>query len=113
MVRANSRFGGHLVSGHIDGTGKVVHKRLQENAILFDIEIKEEDRKWIILKGSIAVDGISLTIFQVGKNTFSLSIIPHTAEMTTLGEKAVGDIVNIEYDMLGKYVHQMLELKNL
>lgn len=112
-MAANSRFGGHLVSGHIDGTGKVVHKRLQENAILFDIEIKEEDRKWIILKGSIAVDGISLTIFQVGKNTFSMSIIPHTAEMTTLGEKAVGDIVNIEYDMLGKYVHQMLELKNL
>lgn len=109
-IGANGRFGGHFVSGHIDGTGKITRKRKQENAVYYDIEIPEAMVKYFIRKGSVAVDGISLTVFDVGQNTFMISLIPHTVSETILGEKNLGDIVNIECDMLAKHVHHMLHL---
>lgn len=106
---ANGRFGGHFVSGHIDGTGKVMRKERQENAIYYDIKITEEFQAYLLKKGSIAVDGVSLTIFEVDGQTFTISLIPHTVSQTVLGEKGVGDVVNIEYDMLAKHVEQMIK----
>lgn len=105
---ANGRFGGHFVSGHVDGTGKIVNKQQQENAIYYTIEIPNELAKYLLVKGSIAVDGISLTVFDRSENTFTISLIPHTVTETVLGAKGKGDIVNIECDMLAKYVGQMV-----
>lgn len=107
-MSANGRFGGHFVSGHVDGTGKITRKQKQENAIYYDIEIPEELTKYFLLKGSVAVDGISLTIFNVDQNTFTISLIPHTVSETILGAKKQGDIVNIECDMLAKHVQNLL-----
>ncbi|WP_085993199.1 riboflavin synthase [Oceanobacillus senegalensis] len=107
-MAANGRFGGHFVSGHIDGIGEIVKKHKDQNAIYYDIEIPEELAQFLLHKGSITVDGTSLTLFGVDKNVFIISLIPHTVEETILGEKGKGDIVNIECDMLAKYVHNML-----
>lgn len=107
-MAANGRFGGHFVSGHIDGTGRIINKYRQENAIYYEIEIPEEFSKFLLMKGSIAVDGISLTLFDVSENTFTISLIPHTVSETILGDKGQGDIVNLEYDMLAKHVQNML-----
>lgn len=107
-MAANGRFGGHFVSGHVDGTGKITRKQKQENAIYYDIEIPEELAKFFMMKGSVAVDGISLTVFDVGQSTFTISLIPHTVEETVLGEKSEGDVVNIECDMLAKHVQNLL-----
>lgn len=90
-MAANGRFGGHFVSGHIDGTGKIINKHRQENAIYYEIEIPEEFAKYLLMKGSVAVDGISLTVFDVGENTFTISLIPHTVSETILGDKGQGD----------------------
>lgn len=109
---ANGRFGGHFVSGHIDGTGKITRKERQENAIYYDVEIVEELQMYLLKKGSIAADGVSLTIFEVNGQTFTLSLIPHTVSQTILGEKGVGDVVNIECDMLAKHVEQMIKTNN-
>lgn len=108
-MAANGRFGGHFVSGHIDATGKIVKKKKEQNAIYYDIEIPNDLTKYILPKGSITVDGTSLTIFGIQKNIFTISLIPHTAKETILGEKEEGDIVNIECDMLAKYVQKMLQ----
>lgn len=108
-MAANGRFGGHFVSGHIDATGKIVKKKKEQNAIYYDIEIPNDLTKYILHKGSITVDGTSLTIFGIQKNIFTISLIPHTAKETILGEKEEGDIVNIECDMLAKYVQKMLQ----
>lgn len=108
-MHANGRFGGHFVSGHIDGTGKITRKEKQENAIYYDIEVSQELQPYLLKKGSIAVDGVSLTVFEVSEQTFTISLIPHTVSQTVLGEKAVGDVVNIECDMLAKYVEQMIQ----
>lgn len=107
-MAANGRFGGHFVSGHIDATGKIVKKKKEQNAIYYDIEIPNDLTKYILHKGSITVDGTSLTIFGIQKSIFTISLIPHTAKETILGEKEEGDIVNIECDMLAKYVQKML-----
>lgn len=107
-MAANSRFGGHFVSGHVDGIGKIVKKQPLDNAVYYEIEIPKDLRPYILLKGSIAVDGTSLTIFDVSENTFTLSIIPHTLKETIIGSKGVGDIVNIECDMIAKYIEQFL-----
>src|SRR5690625_274692 len=106
---AGGRFGGHFVSGHVDGIGKIQSKKSIDNAVYYDITVPNEIQRCIINKGSIAVDGISLTIFDIGKNRFTISLIPHTLNKTILGEKNVGDIVNIECDMLGKYVDQFIQ----
>lgn len=106
---ANGRFGGHFVSGHIDGTGEIIKKESQENAIYYTIELSSELATFILLKGSIAIDGISLTVFDHSETTVMISLIPHTVAETVLGAKGLGDIVNIECDMFAKYVHQMLK----
>ncbi|WP_067725300.1 riboflavin synthase [Oceanobacillus damuensis] len=107
-MAANGRFGGHFVSGHVDGIGTIIDKHKQENAIYYDIEIPEELAGYLLHKGSITVDGTSLTLFGVNKNVFTISLIPHTVSETVLGGKDKGDIVNIECDMLAKHVQQML-----
>lgn len=110
-MAAGGRFGGHFVSGHIDGTGVIKSKKALENAVYYEISADEELLKYVILKGSIAVDGTSLTVFAVTENSFMLSLIPHTLAETVLGLKEPGDIVNLECDMIGKYVGHFM--KNL
>lgn len=101
------RFGGHIVAGHVDGIGRIVSIKNEEMAVVFRISAKELMR-YIVPKGSIAVDGISLTVANVDSDTFSISIIPHTISNTTLKDKAVGDIVNLETDIIGKYVESLI-----
>lgn len=105
------RFGGHIVSGHIDGVGKIASLTRKENAILIEIETKEDILKYIVNKGSIAIDGISLTVASLTETSFIVSVIPHTLEDTTLSKKNVGDLVNLENDVIGKYVERLLTFK--
>ncbi|WP_343843165.1 riboflavin synthase [Salinibacillus aidingensis] len=109
---ANGRFGGHFVSGHVDGTGTIIEKKPVANAIYYQIELPDELEKLMMLKGSVAVDGTSLTVFGTENNVLTISLIPHTAENTVLGQKDEGDIVNIECDMLAKYVANMISDKD-
>lgn len=104
----NGRFGGHIVTGHIDGTGSISSVRREGNAVWYRIAARNEILEGIVEKGSIAVDGISLTVAEVTGRDFSVSIIPHTLAQTVLGEKRVGDVVNLENDVLGKYVRNMM-----
>jgi riboflavin synthase len=108
-LRLSDRIDGHLVSGHIDGIGTIASKHSLANAILIDINVPEALGKYIIKKGSVAVDGISLTVNQCDITSFEVSIIPHTAEITTIGKKKIGDQVNIETDIIGKYVERFTE----
>lgn len=110
-MAANGRFGGHFVSGHVDGIGTIVKKEPLDNAVYYEIEIPESLRPYILLKGSVAIDGTSLTIFKVTDTTFTISIIPHTLSETIIGSKGPGDIVNIECDMLAKYIEQFLHFR--
>nr|WP_278287326.1 riboflavin synthase [Caloranaerobacter ferrireducens] len=107
-LRLGDRLGGHLVSGHIDGTGKILSFDKEDNAIWVTIKPPEELLKYIIYKGSIAIDGISLTVAYIDNKTFKVSIIPHTKKVTTLIEKSLGDEVNLECDMIGKYIEKFL-----
>lgn len=107
-MSASGRFGGHFVSGHVDGVGKIIHKERRANAVYYQIEVPEQLCHYMLLKGSVTVDGTSLTLFGLNDTTFTISLIPHTLQETILGEKGVGDIVNIECDMLGKYVEKFL-----
>ncbi len=107
-LRLNSFLGGHLVLGHVDGIGKIQEKVSKANSIQFGFEIDEELGRYIVEKGSVAVDGISLTVNRCEKNRFYVNIIPHTARGTTLGFKKVADVVNIETDIIGKYVEKFL-----
>lgn len=102
------RLGGHLVSGHIDGVGEIIKKYRETNAVVIAIEASPEVLKYVIPKGSIAIDGISLTVVELKQNSFTVSLIPHTAKMTTLGFKQPGDMVNLEGDMIGKYVEKFI-----
>ncbi|MCD8501915.1 MAG: riboflavin synthase [Bacillaceae bacterium] len=108
-MAAGGRFGGHFVSGHVDGIGEIKRKERDNNAVYYEIKVNDTLRKYILMKGSIAVDGTSLTVFGVTDDTFTISIIPHTIEETIIGQKGPGDIVNIECDMLGKYIEQFIE----
>ena len=99
---------GHIVSGHVEGLGNISGKRPEGIAVVVTIDTPSELLKYIIKKGSIAIDGISLTVTEVTDTSFSVSLIPHTAKETTLGFKAVGDKVNLETDIIGKYVERML-----
>ena len=103
-MKLSDRLGGHLVSGHIDGIGVIRGVERKGGMSIFTIEVPAEFKKYLIIKGSVAIDGISLTVNEVKGNRFTVTIIPHTAEMTTLGFKKAGDIVNLEADMIGKYV---------
>ncbi|MBE6048473.1 MAG: riboflavin synthase [Clostridium sp.] len=107
----NTRLGGHIVSGHIDGTGKIIHIEREDNAVWFWIEIAEELTRYIVEKGSITVDGISLTVAFVDNKSFKVSIIPHTAKETILLNKLVGEEVNIECDILAKYIERLINPK--
>lgn len=107
-MKADGRFGGHFVTGHVDGIGEIVKKEQVENAVYYDILVPEQFMPYFIMKGSIAVDGVSLTIFGVGQNSVTISLIPHTLSETILGEKDVGQIVNIECDVMAKHIHNQL-----
>jgi riboflavin synthase len=108
----NGRFGGHIVAGHIDGTGKVISKHREENAVRIKIRADRPLLKYIINKGSIALDGVSLTVASLGTDWFEVSIIPLTGEDTNLLEKRVGDDINIECDQVGKYIERLMEFKD-
>ena len=107
-MAANGRFGGHIVAGHVDGTGRIARLRRDDNAVWYTIQAGPEVLRYVVEKGSIAVDGISLTVARVEADRFSLSVIPHTAAVTTLGERWTGDRVNLECDVIGKYVEKLL-----
>lgn len=107
-MAAGGRFGGHFVSGHIDGTGVIKSKKQVENAVYYEIEASPEVLRYVIERGSIAVDGTSLTVFGVTDESFTLSLIPHTLTESIIGLKESGDIVNLECDMIGKYVGHFL-----
>ena len=109
---ANGRFGGHFVAGHVDGVGKILRKRSVANAVYIDIEMSEELTNFCIPKGSITIDGTSLTLFHVEANSVTISLIPHTYKETVLGMKRVGAIVNIETDLVGKYIIGQLKRAN-
>ena len=111
-MSAEGRFGGHIVSGHIDGTGTIMEYRKEENAVWVTIGTSAEILELIVEKGSICIDGISLTVAAVSDSDFSVSIIPHTGEETTLLKKKPGDKVNLENDVVGKYVQKLLGLKS-
>lgn len=99
---------GHLVSGHVEGTGRILHRQDEGNAVLFRIGCNGDLTRYIVKKGSVAVDGISLTVVEAEKNNFTVSIIPHTAAVTTLGFKREGDWVNIETDMIARYIEKFI-----
>ncbi|MFG6113982.1 riboflavin synthase [Halobacillus sp. MO56] len=107
-MAADGRFGGHLVSGHIDGKGTIVSKNSRANAVYYEISLSNDLLGYFVYKGSVAVDGTSLTVFGVSEDTITISLIPHTMEHTVLGAKGVGDNVNIECDMISKYVAHFL-----
>jgi len=108
-MSAMGRFGGHMVSGHIDGTGKIVSIKNDGNAVWFEITASDGILDGIVEKGSVAIDGISLTVAKVSNLSFCVSIIPHTLKETVLGTKKVGDDVNLENDIIGKYVKKFCD----
>lgn len=111
-MSANSRFDGHIVSGHIDGTAEITEIIKDGFCLKFKFKTSDEVAKYIVRKGSIAINGISLTIASCSANTFSIEVIPHTLEKTTLQTAKIGEIVNIETDILARYVEKFLSLKN-
>ena len=110
-LRANGELGGHFVTGHVDGLGKIIRWERAGKDHLLDIAAPADVMRYVIFKGSIAVDGMSLTVGDVKKNSFRIWIIPHTFEVTALRERTVGDAVNLEADLLGKYVERFLSLR--
>ena len=106
---ATGRFGGHIVAGHIDGTGKVLSLKPEGNAVLMAVSAPAEILRYVALKGSIAIDGVSLTIAAVDASSFTVSLIPFTASETTLLEKKAGDAVNLETDIIAKYIEKLMQ----
>lgn len=111
-MAAGERFGGHIMSSHIDGTGVIEKLRREENAVWVTIRTKPAVLRLIVEKGSVGIDGISLTVASVSETGFQVSVIPHTGEETTLLKKKTGDLVNLENDIVGKYVEKLLGLGN-
>ena len=107
----NGRFGGHFVSGHIDGKGVIKAMKNDGNAVWVYISADDSILSLIIKKGSVAIDGISLTVAKVLESSFAVSVIPHTGQETTLLEKKAGDVVNLENDVIGKYVHRLMSFE--
>lgn len=105
---ADGRFGGHIVSGHIDGTGTIEQIQTDANAVWYTVSSPAQILRYIVEKGSITIDGISLTVAYVDEKVFKVSIIPHTQKVTALHEKHIGSIVNLECDIIGKYVEKLL-----
>ena len=111
-LRANGEFGGHFVTGHIDGVGKIIRWERARTDHVLDIAAPPEVMRYIVFKGSIAVDGISLTVAGVDRKSFRIWIIPHTFEITALHERRRGDSVNLEADLLGKYIEKFAGLRS-
>lgn len=109
-MAANGRFGGHIVSGHVDGTGEIVSIRQKENALYVEISVEADLLKYFILKGSVTVDGTSLTVFEVTDKGFIISLIPVTQEDSIVSRKRTGDRVNVECDMLAKYIERLMTI---
>lgn len=109
-LRVGDRFGGHIVSGHIDGVGTISGKNTNDIAVIVRITAEPQVMRYIVEKGSIAIDGTSLTVVEFGSDWFSVSLIPHTAGLTTVGLKSVGEVVNLEADVIGKYVERLMGL---
>lgn len=107
-MQLGGRLGGHIVSGHIDGTGRIVSIRRDDNAIWYTIAADPTILRYIVEKGSIAIDGISLTVAKVDECSFAISAIPHTVAVTVLADRREGDIVNLENDIIGKYVEKLM-----
>lgn len=107
-MAANGRFGGHIVAGHVDGVGTIAAIEQDDNAIWFTITAPAQVLRYVVEKGSIAIDGISLTVARVETDRFAVSVIPHTAAVTLLGLRRTGDRVNLESDLVGKYVERLL-----
>ena len=110
-LRANGELGGHFVTGHVDGLGKIIKWERAGKDHVLDIAAPADVMKYLVFKGSVAVDGISLTVASVSKKSFRIWIIPHTFDVTVLRERKVGDAVNLEADLLGKYVEKFLALR--
>ena len=108
-VTPTTRLGGHIVQGHVDGTGAVVRRTPSEHWELVEISLPRELERYLVAKGSITVDGISLTLVDVGAESFTVSLIPETLARTTLGFKQPGDVVNLEVDVIAKYVEKMVK----
>ncbi|CAB4637453.1 unannotated protein [freshwater metagenome] len=112
-MTAATRFGGHVVQGHVDGLGEIISRTPSENWELVQVRIPKELMKYIVLKGSITIDGVSLTVNQVGEDFIGLSLIPETLALTTLGSKQPGDKVNVEADVMAKHIERLLEARNI
>ncbi|HEU4683397.1 MAG TPA: riboflavin synthase [Nitrospira sp.] len=108
-MKLNERIGGHLVAGHVDGVGTVRSRHQEGNAIFLTIEAPPDILRYCVVKGSITVDGVSLTVNALSDRSFDVAVIPHTANVTTLGLKQVNDTVNLESDLIGKYVERLLQ----
>ena len=111
-VNLERAMAGHIVAGHVDGTGIITNIRKDDNAVWYTISADSSIMKYIIEKGSVAIDGISLTVAEVLKDSFSVSVIPHTAKETILSQKKLGDTVNLENDLVGKYVEKLLNFNH-
>src|SRR5699024_3108063 len=111
-LRADDRSGAHFVTGHVDGVGEVIDKTKTENTIEIQISLTADITKFVLMKGSIAIDGVSLTVFGIENNILTISIIPHNAKETVLGSLDVGDIVNVETDMLAKHLHAFVHAQS-
>lgn len=112
-ARLGDRMGGHLVQGHVDGVGTLIGREKLDIAIILRIKAPPEVIKYTVPKGSIAIDGISLTVIDVEKDWFTVSLIPHTAQKTILGSKKPGDIVNLESDIIGRYVERLVKQESI
>ena len=106
---ANGRFGGHIVAGHVDGIGKIVRIQRDDTAVWYTVQADLSVMRYMVEKGSVAIDGISLTVAKVQPESFSVSVIPHTAKVTVLHERKIGDAVNLETDIIGKYVEKLFQ----
>jgi riboflavin synthase len=112
-MTAATRFGGHVVQGHVDGVGEIISREPSDNWEWLRVRIPAELMKYVVLKGSITIDGVSLTVNEMGEDFVGLSLIPETLEKTTLGSKAIGAKVNIEADVMAKHIERLLEARNI
>ena len=112
-MTAETRFGGHVVQGHVDGVGEIISREPSENWEWLRIRIPRELMKYVVLKGSITLDGVSLTVNEVGEDFVGLSLIPETLTVTTLGSKAIGEKVNVEADVMAKHIERLLEARGI
>lgn len=112
-MTAETRFGGHVVQGHVDGVGEIISRQPSENWEWLRISIPRELMKYVVYKGSITLDGVSLTVNELGDDYVGLSLIPETLAVTTLGSKVVGDKVNVEADVMAKHIERLLEARGM